>query len=236
MAIKNDKHPHINLTNYSFKRWVRFVFDHPAAPQHQLKWWESKKPYKEWPNKKEWYFLDRWDNYCNPRKLVLNVTWLFNNLKSLDKFSDDQINQGLYCLAFGTHPSLINLLSDQSLSLKLRITCIKSMVNLYREVFSKRNIPDASSMWWDWFEGVPRNWEKKPLSSDGKKLMKTMLDALEEVLKMESTLCQNGALHGLGHLNHPKGKKVIKKYLNDNLQIDLLTRKYAIKCMSGKIL
>jgi hypothetical protein len=110
------------------------------------------------------------------------------------------------------------------------------MANLYRDVFGKRNIPDASSMWWDWFEGVPRNWEKKPLTSDGKKLMETMLDALEEVLKMDSTFCQKGALHGLGHLNQPRGKKIIKKYLKNNPQMDDPTRKYAIKCMSGSVL
>jgi hypothetical protein len=110
------------------------------------------------------------------------------------------------------------------------------MVNLYRDLFSNRNIPDASSMWWDWFEGVPRNWERKPLSSDGKKLMTTMLSTLEEVLNTKLKFCQKGALHGLGHLDHPRGKKIIENYLKDKLQIDELTRKYAIECMKGKIM
>lgn len=180
--------------------------------------------------------MDKWNNYCNPIKLVKNTTQLFDNLEILKKYSDDQINQGLYYLAFGTHPNLTNLLSDTAIPFKLRKACILSMEKLYKNIFDKRNIPDSSSMWWDWFEGVPRNWEKKPLSNDGKKLMKTMLDALAKILELESQQCQEGALHGLGHLNQPRGKKLIGDFLKNNSHVESQIRIYALKCKKGGIL
>lgn len=264
IAIPNDKYARLNLTKYPFKKWIRFVFDHPVAPQHQLKWWNSKKPFKEWPQRKEWYSLDKWEYSCNPNKLVKNATKLFNNLSVLGKYTDDQINQGCYYLAFGTYPHLPDLINNPKIPFKIRENCIKSMANLYKEVFSKRNIPDASSMWWDWFRNFSKvtPWSKRWIAKlnispigkknllknilglgiskkqkvDAQKISNVKLKVLREILRMDSVVCQKGALHGLGHLRNPRVKEVIKEYLQNNPNVKNSIKKYALACMAGEVL
>ena len=110
------------------------------------------------------------------------------------------------------------------------------MVNLYKTIFSKGDIPDSSFMWWDWFEGIPRSRVQKPLTSDGRRLMTAMLGSLEEILKLDSPHSQKGALHGLGHLNQPRGKKTIGTFLKNNPRIDERTENYAIKRKTGMLI
>ena len=247
----------VNVSRYSYKKWVNFVFEHPVAIQHSLKWRNSKKHFKNIPKEKEWYWLDSWDNYCNPKTLTRNATRLFNNTEILNKYSDDQILQGLYFLGFGTDPNLPDLLYDPTVPLKLRKKCIESMENLYKNIFQTRNLTEASYMWWDWFRPPPpithsKKWlieikkipglreklgvgiSKKNRANNARKISESTFRTLAEILKINSENCQKGALHGLNHLKHPKTKNVIQKYLKTNPKPSKQMHEYAKKCQNFK--
>ena len=218
----------VNITRYPFKKWVQFSFNRPVAPHHKARYSEQPKRSKS----KDWYFQDKWKHYCNPKVQIKNVTQLFNNPSIFDEFTDHQINQGLYYIAFGS--DLPDHLADASIPLSLRKACIQSMESLYQNIFEKRDIQDAAYMWWDWFEGVPRNWTKDPLTKEGKELQKTMFNALSKTLQLKSERCQKGALHGLNHLKHPKTKAIIQSYLRRNKKLSPWLREYAKKCQHFK--
>lgn len=212
-----------------FEKWVRFAFDRKVHPRHRAKYSDQSESGRG----KDWYFQDKWNRQYDPKVLVRNVIRLFTDPNSLDRYSDDQINQGLYYLAFGA--DLPDVLIDKSVPLSLRVRCIESMGELYSGVFEKRKIEDSAFMWWDWFEGVPRDWVKKSLTVSGNVLLKATLDTLEKILKLKNYYCLHGALHGLGHQKTARSRGIIQRFLRRNRTIDPRLKEYARKCLTGKI-
>jgi hypothetical protein len=54
-----------------------------------------------------------------------------------------------------------------------------------------------------------------------------MFETLERILGLESIECQYAALHGLGHLHHPKTNDLIQRYIEQRAQMDSGLRDYA---------
>ncbi|HVZ79233.1 MAG TPA: hypothetical protein VHE12_00375 [bacterium] len=213
----------------NFEKWVRFAFDRKVHPRHRSKY--SDQPKKD--RGKDWYFQDKWSRQYDPKVLVRNVIRLFSRPSNFDRFSDDQVNQGLYYLAFGAN--LPDVLTNKSVPLSLRVRCVESMGELYAGVFEKREIEDSAFMWWDWFEGVPRNWKRGPLTANGKALLKAMLDTLEGILKLKNHYCLRGALHGLGHQKTVRSRAIIQRFLRRNRDLDLHLKIYARECATRNI-
>lgn len=78
-------------------------------------------------------------------------TQLFNSPAFLfDKFSEQELEQGFWELqSVAFDYSVGYLLADVTIPLPLRLTCIESMYNLYREFFSGHGPEEAAGMWRD---------------------------------------------------------------------------------------
>ena len=63
-----------------------------------------------------------------------------------------------------------------------------------------------------------------------------MFDALAEILQLESPSCQGSALHGLGHLHHPKTAQLISNYISDHPEIPPEARTYALAAAKFEVM
>ena len=67
------------------------------------------------------------------------------------------------------------------------------------------------------------------------RVVASMIRALEDVLQVPAHHCQMSALHGLGHLSHPKKETIIRDFLaSRNLDDEIV--QYAEKAIAGTVL
>lgn len=202
----------INLNEFSFDEWLNFAFDHPVASEPS----------------KAWYWDYEWDWEAEPEHILKYSIKLFTNPQVLlEKFSYEQINQGFWFLLGATN-QLSDWIWDEDIEWKLREECVKSMFNVFNELFAIDPIQDACFMWWD----LLRDFSDEP----DQKVINTMFETLSQILKLESPNCQDSALHGLGHIEHAGKKSLIEDFLQKHSNLDEDVRKYALAAIEGKIL
>lgn len=153
-------------------------------------------------------------------KLFLKPDFLF------DEYTLEQIEQGFRFIPIVGDLELV--VWDKKVALSIRQECIVSMVNLFERVFMKNSLGDVTFMWWDSF----RSFEDEPEWE----IREVIFNSLTKIIKMDSVICQNSALHGFGHLEHNGKKKVIEQFLETHPSIDADTREYALAAIEGKVL
>jgi hypothetical protein len=198
----------INLNNYSFDEWVKFVFDHPVFEP-------------------AWYWDDAWDWEGDPNVVLKNASRLFSSPEFLlQEFRPEQIEQGFWFL-LGSAGKLDRWVWAKEIDWTIRKDCINSMVNVFEQLFVKNPLGETCYMWWDLL-GEFRDEGDPAVRGE-------MLESLSRVLKIESYDCQISALHGLGHLTHGGKKKIIEEFLNVRSTLDEKTKEYARAAMEGKV-
>ena len=103
------------------------------------------------------------------------------------------------------------------------------MVDLYRKLFTNRTWDTIDDMWWGM---ICKNYLPKPQA----KVKNAMADALAQVLRIENPACQKAALHGLGHLTHPRRQTIIRQFLVAHPDIDSEMKNYALCAVDGRIM
>lgn len=63
-----------------------------------------------------------------------------------------------------------------------------------------------------------------------------IFEVLADLLRSDSEICQDAALHGLGHLHHPETERLIKKYIKQHRSLGKERREYALSAARFKIL
>jgi hypothetical protein len=120
----------------------------------------------------------------------------------------------------GADFDLIRNLWDNAIPLEQRIECIRSMYFVYSDFVAKSDVrvmEKCFDMWWDligdsfWcqlnFFDRGKNslkvehGETSKLDSDSRALLDAMFETLERIL---------------GHLHHPKVRRLVQKYIDDN--------------------
>lgn len=199
----------INLNEYSFSEWVKFVFDHSVSEP-------------------AWYWDDEWDWEDDPKLLLEYSIKLFRDPEFLlDEYSPEQIEQGFWFL-LGSAGKLERWIWDKDIDWLLRRKCIKSMVNVFDRLFMKNPLVESCYMWWD----LLRDFSDDP----DPRVEEAMLEALSQILNMHSFDCQISALHGLGHLKHEGKRNVIEGYLDSHPNLDAKTKEYALAAIEGRVL
>jgi hypothetical protein len=75
-------------------------------------------------------------------------------------------------------------------------------------------------MWWDmilhtfWQMADDYKEDYSGLSNDGKQVAEAMYQTLLKILALNHPACQWSALHGLGHLYHPRVRETVQSYLS----------------------
>ncbi|MCG8547453.1 MAG: hypothetical protein MJE12_24920 [Alphaproteobacteria bacterium] len=179
------------MTDISFADWVDHCFDHKVGG---LQWYfDPNAPFIELPAATAADYLTRLFRDPGP---------------SLDRFSNEQLNQGLwYLIDSGGSAYVVDAMAD-AVPPAERIGCIEAMFTLFEAVFAARcsehlshiDEPGADPlnaicyMWWDIMPFVPKPEEKaqRPIDS-------AVLDVMRRTLILPHVACQENALHGLGH-------------------------------------
>lgn len=195
-----------------FAEWLDSIFNHPITE----------------PN---WYVIEGWemDWAGDPNLFLAQSIRLFRDPEVLlDKYTAEQIEQGFCYLLFWAG-GLERWIWAKEIDSALRTECVMSMVNVFERLFSKQTYSEACYMWWDYL----RNSEK---NDPDPKVKEAMLEALTQILNIDSADCQISALHGLGHLKHPEKPRLIEKFLASHPELDEETRAYAQAAMRDAIL
>ena len=115
---------------------------------------------------------------------------------------------------------LPNLLDDSTLSFEARERCIRATANLFERLFANEALDTSVHMWWDslcydWHCGN-RNRER---GGEDKRLQDVHFETLAQILSVDSEICQEAALHGLGHLHHPDTPALIDLYIEKHSRL-----------------
>lgn len=214
--------------------WLRHVFDHPAVAVKEEKWyWAEGAP--EWNGSAE--------------QIVLLITETFESGgKLLVGFSDAQLDQGFWYLAWGELPHrLLPTLIDPAVPPTARIRALKSFVPLFEQVMALRCSPllghlgepvagflnDACYMWWDSLRGdfFPHETERSEFAA-------AVVEVIRRQLAIPHDACRESALHGIGHWVHhyPDLAGLVDEFLSTTpaLRPELIA--YARRARAGIVL
>lgn len=218
---------------FTFEEWVKWVFDHPVT-----------KPEWYWSDESEWWvWLDE-----HPEQVVDFMTLLFGNPRSyLRKYSDAQLNQGLWLLADPSCSNHMFALLKESVSWEARRQCLRSFYTLFANLFAircpsyllhlaahKTEPPSPLNlicyMWWDL---VPLHGVHKAIDQECMAVIRKIL------LTISNEACIESALHGLGHWHvycPDEVEQIIEEFLCTQPNISPELFAYAQEAQKGCVL
>jgi hypothetical protein len=200
------------LNDFSFEDWVKCVF---APGMAENKWCE-----------------------VSPRLTVNYLTKFFSNAAViLEIYSDEEVSVGLRYLASNNYSDTMYCLEDETIPWPERQACIQSMYALFEQLFACRCTPQLSfpperflpnplnQVSRYWFDYLPlHGWSGLPLNVNME-----FLDVFRRVLTIDSDICNEGALSGLGSWNlyHPeKVELILDEFLVNNPNLDPQLREH----------
>jgi hypothetical protein len=179
---------------------------------------------------------------------ILSVDYITRTFEEsgevLRRFSDTQLNQGLWFLLIESGE--MSALFAKGVSLSAQLGCIRSIFTLFKRCFAVRCSNSLSHredkanplnavcyMWWDAFPawGAPDDPARHLLDSE-------LLRMIRMTLSLDSEAVRESALHGLNHwhLHYPdKTREIIDEFLNSRIKISRHLRTYALAARNGAV-
>ena len=183
--------------------------------------------------------LSDWVNF-NPLRTINFYIRLFNDSTILfGKFSREQLEGGFWTIQSpALDLSMGYLIGDPNIPLELRLACIKTTYDLFKDFFSVDILVNSGSMWWDCVLDTYKSKFRQGIVNDSEDgiIRSTIFETLSQMLKLASLDCQGAALHGLGHLHHPDTEQVIMTYLETHPELDEEMQDFALDCITGDIM
>jgi hypothetical protein len=211
------------LTTSSFDHFVRFLFDRDVSLE------SAGRDYWYWHVSVEF----------DAKKIAEYYIRLFRQPEFLlMRFTKVQLEEGFWAIHGPNLDCAVSrIIDDSKLPLALRETCIRSMADLFRRLFVTESLDSSVGMWWDslcydWHCGN-RNRER---GGEDRELQDIYFQTLVEVLSINSWICQEAALHGLGHLHHPGTAEVIDRFVEENYQLTEEQKAYALAAARFKVM
>jgi hypothetical protein len=216
--IDPPRPPSIDLdpSHFDPESFARFFFDRPAC-RH-----ESDTDLLEAHDRGQ-------GDYPEKIPFLNSVAVLFEDFGDIGpRFSPEQIEQGLWYL-LGYRFSLGETIHSKDVPLEVRQQTIRMMAYPFSHYYAKvgEGYPgSAFFMWWDLLETGFSDVET------------TVLDVLEQILKLDSKPCQFAALHGLNHLFPiARGSALVDHYLAEHRSaLDEKDIAWVEACRDGKAL
>jgi hypothetical protein len=192
----------VDISLRPYDEWVAFVFGHPV-------------PNPPTPGG-GWY----WDfsfEVSDPARLVAHFTRLCNKfLKLTEHYTLPQVDQGIWCL-LGARTEFGQYLRDEQVPAELRKSCVRSMYRVFADFVSKSDVKEMETCFWMWWDilldGFYIIGDNGHFDDDAREIEEAILETLSEVLQLDDRRTQKYALHGLGHLRHPKAREVVAEYI-----------------------
>ena len=220
----DDELKDLDLSSLSFVEFVDFFFAREVVSEEDL--YESfltdlhgEKYFDSVPS--------------SPEILVKHLTGLFTDFGRIaGKCTWAQVDQAIWGI-WGPPLSLHEFLFNAPMPVAARLDCIRSMYQVYSDYVARlEREPDPEIetgiyMWWDlvlhgfWDSSrpvVPGTWRGDATKLDPESML--VLDALFEtlvrILAIPNRASQLSALHGLGHLYHPKVHDTVQRFIDAN--------------------
>lgn len=206
----------VDLSLCSFEEFVSFFFDRGPAPAPA----GVGEPHP-------WY----WSVHVvfDPALMAEHSIRLFSAPGFLALRTPEQLERGFWVLqvdALDCSPR--GLIWNDSLPWETRSEIVHSMYMLFERLFSNTPLDTASNMWWDSF---CHDWScgarVRGDCPENDRMQDVMFETLIRVLQLPTRHCQEAALHGLGHLRHPRTEQAIGSFLDGNDLLNEGTRSYA---------
>ena len=229
----------IDPSRMAYDDWIAFYFDRPIH-------FESSDAFGD-----DEFLLEPAD----PIQLVRHLTKLCGNLRPVIKHHGwGRAGQGLWRILFDAaymwsdEPFEPHCFWSPVVPQPLREACIQSMYSVYDSVVQHIHpdivMPNIFFMWWDIvanpFCESQGQWSRAvfcPVDPDARRTHDLILDVLERILNLGEQRCEEAALHGLGHLCHPEGARIVQQYL-DQCRDDLTKEgiQWVETCRDGTVM
>jgi|SRR5579871_2267267 len=214
----------VDIRENSFQEFVAFIFDHEIQSS-------GAQRFHPWYCDVEVLF--------DARRVCEFYIQLFRNPDFLvQMYSKDKLEQGFWAIhgdAFDC--SSQRIIADTDIPFSLRCECIRSMADLFTRFFAIESLETSVFMWWDslcydWHSGV----RDRSLGGEDESLQDVFFEVLSGLLRSDSKACQDAALHGLGHLHHPKTSETIEAFLSQHSDLGDERRTYALSASRFEVL
>lgn len=212
----------LDLSLLVYDQWLRQVFEHPAG---------SDAVGGNWYWEHEWALAD-------PPALLGHLTRLCAELSTAtDRYSASQINQGIWFL-LGACIDVPALLIDPAIPLDCRERCIAAMPGVFSGYVASypADLPIENGFFM-WFDLVASAVTDMPEGTEKEHLADAVLRAIEKVLAIDDVRCQAAALHGVGHLSHPRRRAVVEKWVSRHrADLDEAGAAWVRQCRDGTVM
>ena len=221
---RNDELRDLDLSSMSFEEFTEFFFAREVVPD------EEQYDYFLTDLRGEKYFESI---PSSPEVLVNHLARLFSEFGQIaSKFTLAQVDQGIWGM-WGANLRLYEFLFISSVPLESRLNCIRSMYHIYYDYVSqleREPDPEIESgiyMWWDlilhgfWDSSRPviaGTWQvdASKLDAESLVLLDVLFETLTQILAIPNRASQQSALHGLGHLYHPRVHDAVQRFIDMN--------------------
>ena len=212
-----------DITQHSFEEFVAFLFDRSVSSKA-----EGQDP---------WYW--NVDVTFDSDRIRGYYVRLFHGPKFLlEQFSKEQLEQGFWAIqSCNLSCSVSELIWDTGLTFAAREECVRSMLDLFTQLFTAEPLETSVQMWWD---SLCYDWHcgnrKRERGGEDAAMQDVMFQTLSSLLAVDSDICQGAALHGLGHLHHPGTEQVVQRYLRERTSLSREWKEYALAAARFEVL
>jgi hypothetical protein len=213
--------------NPRYQAWLKHIFDH-----------EIKHPLPQW-----YFETDAPSFEASDDEITELISQTFRNAgKDLTKYTDAQVDQGIWYLVSISGANFLNSLKSPEVPLKKRLEAIQNIYCLYSDCFAKRCVETLGHLS---EEGSPLNssgymfWDISPLTiCETQEIQDAVLNVLEKILTIEHRACRESALHGLSEMFYSRPEavqEIIDRFLGET-KLDEKLLAYARNARAGIVL
>lgn len=202
-GVGMDEEIDISLMEYS--EWLAFAFDHPVSANEGERWHHRVSvPWRP----------------AEPRTLLGHFTGLCKNFRRDTRpYTVEQVDQGVWFLMGAGGANLSDYLFNRQIPFAERVECVRSMLGVFTHYVT--SLPDDAEtscfyMWWDLVASQVEYavGDGNEPNEDQLQVREAIFETLLSILRLGNEYCQVCALHGLGHLAHPRRAEAVQEYLD----------------------
>jgi hypothetical protein len=223
-AVKTQQY--YDLREAALEDFQDFLFSHNVPDRHE--------------EAGAWFHDFRmWIEHDQHKDVELYRDLFRHSAELLERYTKAQLEQGFWGVMSGiSDVCLDDLIWHSDLDISSKEKLIRSIYDLYANLFVVEPLRHTCHMWWDSlaYGFHPMGRHSRENSEEERRIQDVMFQTLVRILELDDDECQCAALHGLGHVQHPETKKTIAKYLRKHPDISEDLKEYATACIGGDML
>ena len=189
--------PH-DMSDLTPRQIAQFFFDRPLDPP--MDWWDLDE--------------EGFGPGDNPVRYVSNLTQFFYSFAELAKpYEFPQVEQGVWGLISHCSFSVDWIFQEDRPEQAFEFLTASRPMFLEYLANIEFEAENGFFMWWDVVGGELELLRKHVDEALAAKLGDAHLAVLQEILDSPDDYCHSCALHGLGHLDHPKRPEVVDRFI-----------------------